>query len=493
MFKTIINEKLAMMQIKKSMILAVMAVAGLGMTGCGGGGLNKTVRTMLLRGDTTEASFGQLCEIIRGDERAYAEYLTESGDVNVEAVNEMINTIGAGLRPACHWDVTAYGDKQLALSVYLERSGSMTPYDTQGGGGELKKAVNDLINFFPGSERKIYIVNDGVYDYSGSVDEFLKDKNIYATTANVGNAAYTDFGEIFASLLGSQKANEVSVLITDMIYSPREAKNVSVDKIFNEENSLATSVFRQYPGKSVIVSKLSGSYHGQYYTCHEGQYRYDGRRPFYVFVIADSRVMDRMMGAQEYARFVNIGAAEHSYRFNQPEREVEVAILPNWEGSKGRYRIARDEKLRLERCEGDRATGIMQFSIAANLDALGKSDALLCDAGSYEVQPGDGYRIAVERLDPSAVSGNNKSYLEGKSHIITVTGTPQVRRDELVIRLRNEFPAWIGESNAQIDTDASAADFGNTTFGIEPFLRGIYDAYAKQGDAYATIRVTIEQ
>ena len=210
-------------------------------------------------------------------------------------------------------------------------------------------------------------------------------------------------------------------------------------------------------------------------------------------MIADSRVVDRMMGAQEYARFVNIGAAEHSYRFNQPEREVEVAILPSWEGSKGRYRIARDEKLRLERCEGDRATGIMQFSIAANLDALGKSDALLCDAGSYEVQSGDGYRIAVERLDPSAVSGNNKSYLEGKSHIITVTGTPQVRRDELVIRLRNEFPAWIGESNAQIDTDASAADFGSTTFGIEPFLRGIYDAYAKRGDAYATIRVTIEQ
>ena len=89
-----------MMKIKTTMILAVMAVAGLGMTGCGGGGLNKTVRTMLLRGDTTETSFGQLCEIIRGDERAYAEYLTEAGDVNVEAVNEMINTIGAGLRPA---------------------------------------------------------------------------------------------------------------------------------------------------------------------------------------------------------------------------------------------------------------------------------------------------------------------------------------------------------------------------------------------------------
>lgn len=482
-----------MIKLRKSVILAAVAVLSLALVSCGGGGLNKTVHTMLLRGDTTEASFGQLCEIIRADERSYGEYLNASGEVNVEALNEMINTIGAGLRPPCGWDVTAYGVKQLSLSVYLERSGSMTPYDTQGGGGELKKTVNDLINFFPDASPKIYIVNDDVYDYAGSVDQFLKDKNIYATTAKIGNAAYTDFGAIFADLLGSQKANEVSVLITDMIYSPRDAHNVSADKIFNEENSLATSVFRQYPGKAVVVSKLMGSYHGQYYTYNEGQYRYDGRRPFYVFVIADSKVMDRMMASKDYSRFINIEAAEHSYRFNQPERDVEAALLPNWEGNKGRYRVAREGGLRLERCEGDRTTGIMQFSIAVNLDALGKSDALLCDAGNYDVQSGDGYRISIERLAPSAVSGNNKSYLEGKSHIITVTGTPQVRRDELVISLRNDFPAWIGESNAESDVDASAANFGSTTFGIEPFLRGIYDAYAKRGDAYTTLRVKIEQ
>ena len=482
-----------MIKINKAVIMMVAVLVMPLMAGCGGGVLNKTVRAMLLQGDTTETSFNQLCELIRADERSYGEYIDAQGEVNVEALNEMINTIGAGLRPPCSWDVTAYGEKQLSLSVYLERSGSMTPYDTQGGGGELKKCVNDLINFFPDANPKIYIVNDGVYDYAGSVDEFLKDKNIYATTAKTGNAAYTDFGAIFESVLSNQKANEVSVLITDMIYSPRDARNVSADKIFNEENSLATSVFRQYPQKAVVVSKLTGSYHGQYYTYNEGQYRYDGPRPFYVFVIADSKVMDRMMSSADYSRFITIDAAEHSYRFNQPEREVEAALLPNWEGSKGRYRVAREGGLRLERCEGDRTSGIMQFSIAVNLDALGKSDALLCDAANYEVQSGDGYRISIERLSPSAVSGNNKSYLEGKSHIITVTGTPQVRRDELVISLRNDFPAWIGESNAESDADAAAPGFGSTTFGIEPFLRGIYDAYAKRGDAYTTIRVKIEQ
>ena len=198
--------------------------------------------------------------------------------------------------------------------------------------------MNDLINFFPASgdgaaydNVRIAIVNDGVYAYNSPVAEFVKDKNIYASTADIGDARYTDFLQIFNTILSRGASDEVSVLVSDMIYSPRDTRNVSSEKIFNEVNSLATGVFRQYPGKSVIVTKVRGSYHGMYYPYNGAAYRYDGMRPFYVVMIADSGVIDRMCADGSFGRFLEVTGAEATYRFNQPQSDVAVAMLPSWD------------------------------------------------------------------------------------------------------------------------------------------------------------------
>ena len=77
----------------------------------------------------------------------------------------------------------------------------MVPYDNAGDHGQLKKAVNDIINHFPGRKVNINIVNDNIYPYQGSVDQFIQDRNIYASTAGVGNSAFTDFQQIFGAIL----------------------------------------------------------------------------------------------------------------------------------------------------------------------------------------------------------------------------------------------------------------------------------------------------
>ena len=206
-------------------MLAVMAVTA----SCGGGGLEKAVKKAFIDGDTTQASYDKICALIKENPKSYADFVTESGDINIEALGKYINEVGSSLRPPMTWDITGYGLKELTLTVYFERSGSMTPYDTPGGGGQLKKAVNDLINFFPSKEGvKINIVNDNIYPYSGTVDSFLQDRNIYESTKGTGNASYTDFKLIFEKIIQAQKPGNVSVLVTDLIYSPQNTANVSV-------------------------------------------------------------------------------------------------------------------------------------------------------------------------------------------------------------------------------------------------------------------------
>ena len=268
--------------------MIVALAASMAMTSCSGGGLEKTIKKALINGDTTQVTYDSICSIIKGNPEKYSEYLDKNGEINVEALGKYINEVGSKLRPPMSWNIGVYGLKDLSLTIYFERSGSMTPYDHTSGRGQLKKAVNDLINFFPDRENvKINIVNDNIYPYSGTVDSFLQDRNIYESTSGTGNSSYTDFKLIFEKIFQAQKPGNVSVLVTDLIYSPQNTADVSVEKILNEENSVATAIFKTYKGKSIIVNQLMGDYNGMYYPYNNAPVAYNGQRPFYVIKHTD--------------------------------------------------------------------------------------------------------------------------------------------------------------------------------------------------------------
>ena len=472
-----------------TLVLCAMLI----MSSCGGGGLEKTIKRAFIEGDTTQARYDSICSIIKASPGSYAQFLTESGDINIEALGKYINEVGSKLRPPMTWNITGYGLKELTLTIYFERSGSMTPYDTPGGGGQLKKAVNDLINFFPGKESvKINIVNDNIYPYSGTVDSFLQDRNIYESTSGTGNASYTDFKLIFEKIIQAQKPGNVSVLVTDLIYSPQNTADVSVEKILNEENSVATSIFKTYKGKSIIVNQLMGDYNGMYYPYNGAPFSYNGKRPFYLIIVADAATIDRMSADDRYAKFLRPNGVKNSYRFNQAQSNLNCKVVPDWKDNVGRFRLSHDSDCELTHCEGDRETGIMCFTVAANLKPLNKDDAFLTNINNYAVQSQSGFEITIRAIKPDDVTNNNRAYLDGMTHLITAKGKFDKSRDELSITLNNQFPNWINESSSTSDTNPAAQGFATTTFGLNRFLQGIYDAFSAGDDTYGKILIKLK-
>ena len=461
---------------------------------CGGHGKReKAVRSVLVSGDTTRAAYDSLCSLVAENPGQYGDLLTEEGRVDHKKMAALIEDIGSQLRPPMHWDTRPYGGvEDLSLTVYFERSGSMVPYDSRGGGGQLKKAVNDLINHFPaGSKVDINIVNDGIYPYQHTVDEFLKDRDIYQSTAGVGNAAYTDFQLIFNKILEAQKPGNVSVLVSDLIYSPQDTHGVSLDKIFNEENSLATRVFARYKGKSVVVQQFLGDYSGKYYPYNNEPFEYQGKRPFYLVIIADTDVMDQLAQDKRYSGVLDAAGVRNSYRFNQGTSEVPCRVLPEWKDNAGRFRVKHGEGIVLSKCDGDRQTGKLCFSLAADLSGLMKDDATLTNTANYDVKSVDGYTLAVQPLDQSMITANNKEYLEGMTHILTLTGALKSPRDEVRITLRNELPEWVRQSSSNNDT-STGGSFATTTLGLEQLLGGMFDAM-KGGSSYFDVTIFLQR
>ena len=475
-------------------ILLMACALTVGLLSCGGHGkLDKAVRSVLVSGDTTRAAYDSLCSIVTDNPGKYSDFITPEGRVDHKKMAEFIEQIGSKLRPPMHWNTRPYGGvEDLSLTIYFERSGSMVPYDQRGGGGQLKKAVNDLINHFPaGSKIDINIVNDGIYPYKHTVDEFLQDRDIYASTAGTGDASYTDFQLIFNKILEAQRPGNVSVLVSDLIYSPRDTRGVSLDKILNEENSLATRAFARYKGKSVVVQQMMGDYSGKYYPYNGVPFEYNGKRPFYLVIIADSDVMDQLASDKRYSGVLDAPAVRNGYRFNQNTSEVDCRVLPEWKDNAGRFRVKHGDGIVLTKCQGDRETGKLCFSLAANLSGLMKDDALLTNAANYEVKSIDGYTLTVQPIDRSMVTANNKDYLEGMTHILTLTGDLKSPRDEVRISLPNELPEWVSQSSSTNDTSAGGS-FATTTLGLEQLLGGMFDAM-KGGNSFFDITINLQR
>ncbi len=461
---------------------------------CGGHGkLDKAVRSVLVNGDTTRAAYDSLCSIVTDNPGKYGDLLTPEGKVDHKKMAQFIEDIGSHLRPPMHWDTRPYGGvDDLSLTIYFERSGSMVPYDQRGGGGQLKKAVNDLINHFPaGSKVDINIVNDGIYPYQHTVDEFLKDRDIYQSTAGIGDAAFTDFQLIFNKILEAQRPGNVSVLVSDLIYSPKDTHGVSLEKIFNEENSLATRAFAKYQGKSVVVQQFMGDYSGKYYPYNGAAFEYSGKRPFYLVIIADGDAMDQLAQDKRYSGVLDAPAVRNSYRFNQSTSDVPCRVLPEWKDNAGRFRVKHGDGIVLAKCDGDRQTGKLCFSLAADLSGLMKDDALLTNAANYEVQSIDGYTLTVQPIDPSMVTANNKEYLDGMTHVLTLVGDFKSPRDEVRISLRNELPGWVRQSSSDNDT-STGGSFSTTTLGLEQLLGGMFDAM-KGGSSFFDVTIQLQR
>lgn len=438
-----------------------------------------------------EQTFNELTAIILSDTEKYKEYITESGEVDVLKLEQAIERMGKRKDPNFSWKLTEYGGVvkgPLQLRLMLERSGSMTGYDARTGSGDFKRAVSELLTRFPESEKNLFIVNDTVYPYTGTLDSFVQDKDIFASTAGIGNPAYTDFGAIFTYSLTDNVPERITVLITDMIYSPEDTEGVSLAKIFNEEQTLANTLFNAHKDKSVIVVKLSGDFHGTYYPYGQPSgVKYDGARPYYMIITGSAAAMQKLRSAPEYSSFVDFKSLpgyQADYFFNRNTLPVSYyTVMPKGKGCKGSYSLDGEDGANgihgLKDVTPDRGSDTYTFRVAADLSQIPATAQYLLDKSNYTVKGSS--LDKVEIITPEMIDPRTKRYMERATHLFTFTGTGKGGADVCEISLKNHLPDWISKSSASSDTNLRDPNFPVTTLGFGNFMRGIYNAYYGTG------------
>ncbi|GAB4055909.1 hypothetical protein [Spirosoma litoris] len=403
-----------------------------------------------------------------------------------------------GKTPTVNLSGGAVSGKPLRLKLYLEASGSMFPYDAPGGNGAFKRTLNDVLTEFdavnPG-QGKLFVVNTEVNDLGLSLPQFFKEKNIFTVAKTKGKTTSTDFEKIFTDILSNTSGDDLSILVSDLIYSDANLAGMSAQKTLDAASSLLTTVFNPYASThSMLVLKFNADFDGTYYSWNNAKKKYAGERPYYLCLIGRNETIQRLYQDQTYQtirRFDQLPGFADSWFFGRDEKVTTpfYSILVTDPARKGRFKRS-DEEVRshakavhaLTDVQPDVTDKSLTIPVAVDLSALRVPASLLTDASQYVVDGKDHFKVSTVQT----YSGAN-----GTTHKLLLTTDKPARGERTAtIRLRRQFPPrWIANSNTTNDVEPDA----NTTFGIQNLLQGVERAYNPNNQTeYFTLTINLE-
>lgn len=448
----------------------------------------------------------QIVEFIDSNKANLKEFYTD-GRLDNEAVQKHIIDFFQGKRKPVEIQFHGVGSVKPHLSVkfYLERSGSMTPYDAKDCNGEFKSAIVKLLNSLPGedADNTLYVVNSEVNKYPNGIKQFIHANNIFESTRGLGDATFTDFGLIFDEILNKNQSGEISVLVTDMIYSPKDVAGINPQKIFSEAQGIVNNVFKnQVASKSMLVLKMSSSYSGPYYpyNVQSKGITYKGNRPYYILIVGDNGDIARLSTDEKYAEFTdfkNLKGFENIYLFDASGVYMPYyGFLLKSKDTRGEFRSAHGQGTQitnLEKIKPDKKSGDIQLALGIDLSHMFIDQEYLEDPSNYVIESKAPIKIkSIRRIDENSDLSVNQSNMKGKmTHVIVLTTEKAVNNDEITIKLLNKLPAWVERSSTDDDTSLSAANFATTTFGLKYLMNGIYESYKKLSNGTQPVYFTI--
>jgi hypothetical protein len=439
-------------------------------------------------------------------EQKTATLITPDGKVSEAALTAYIKRNRSyrklskiGKAPAIDESSTATSSQPIRLKLYLEASASMFPYDVPGGNGTFKRTLNDVLTEFdavnPG-QPKLYVVNTEVNDLGLSLPQFFKENNIFTVAKTKGKITSTDFEKIFSDILSNTSGNELSVLVSDLIYSDPSLTGMSAQKTLDAATSLLTTVFNPYAGThSMLVIKLEGGYDGTYYSWNNAKKKYTGDRPYYLCLIARNETMQQLYQDATYEtirRFDQLPGYENSWFFGRDSKAIMpfYSILVTDPARKGRFKRSdaeirnHDKAVRsITDVQPDVADKSLTIPIAVDLSALRLPASLLTDPSQYEVVGKDNFRVTAVQ----SYAGAN-----GTTHKLLLTTSKPARGERTAtIRLKRQFPPrWIANTNTTNDTSPDAS----STFGIQNLLQGVERAYNPNNQTeYFTLTIQMKE
>lgn len=391
--------------------------------------------------------------------KAHFSEFYKDGKLDAKAVEDYITDLFSHRRPPIKVRFTGIGSNQMAFHFYIERSGSMLAYDSPRGDGSFRAAIMALRNALPGNSQ---------------VD-------------SIGEKGYTDFRQIFDNILNKTGEGDVSILVTDLIYSVRNMQGVNPQKVFAEMQEMINSVFKdEVKHKSMLVVRMNGSYNGAYYAFDNSVHQFDGNRPYYIIIVGSNDNIAQLASSPDFRTFSNLESLrgyDGMCLFTADDiYEPYASFLLSGRDIRGRFQPEHgqgNQILSLENVEPDRDSGDIQLALAVDLSHMFIDSRYLTDKSNYRLESDGDIKIKeIRQIQKADITPAEKKYIGSATHLFILTAKNIGHNDDVKLSLLNRLPQWASTGS----TDNDLHPDSHTTFGLRYLMQGIYDSYARNAE-----------
>ena len=363
------------------------------------------------------------------------------------------------------------------VNVYIENSGSMDGYVK--GVTEFEISIYSYLSDIKIAEiadsLNLFYINSKTIPQGSDIEDFIQKLEPSTFKQKGGDRGRSDIANVIKDVLLQTKENDISILVTDGIFSPGKGINAS-EYLANQQIGIKTQIadfLKREKNAAVIVYQLSSKFNGIYYNKRDAKIPLTAQRPFYLWIIGSSQHLVDLDRALPKSKFKGSGV-QNVFSITSGSRQVKYAINP----SIGRFKKSKtNTRTTIENLEKDSRTGKVKFAVNVDFSGLLLDETYLLNADNYENN--SKYKLEIK---PSV--SVNKNY----THTLNFT-SDKIYKGPVSVKLKMKRPDWVDEVN---DDDGSTAAEGKT-YGIKYQIDGVFEAFIfdDKNKYYTEIKINI--
>jgi len=370
--------------------------------------------------------------------------------------------------------VTSIPLSKPTINVYIENSGSMDGYVK--GITEFEQTIynylSDILISHTTDSLNLFYINSEVSKPNLALEDFIQKLEPSTFQKYGGKRGTSDIANVLETVLAKTGKNQISILVTDGIFSP--GRGIDAEEYLINQQIGIKKRFADYlertPNASVIVYQLSSKFNGTYYNKIDAKKQINEQRPYYLWVIGDAKQVSQLRKNVPDSKFIY--GVQNVFTSIVGNRIVKYALKANI----GTYDFPRDGSCTIKNIKKDKRTGKVQFAVNSDFSDLLLDDRYLLNITNYENN--SKYILTV-----NPYSGQNSTY----SHTFLFASTDRVYSGNIVVKLKAILPAWIEEAN----DDKGVTAVPEKTYGIKYQLGGVFDAFTFKDNYYTEIKINI--
>lgn len=370
--------------------------------------------------------------------------------------------------------------QKFNLNVFVENSASMDGYVA--GVTEFESAIYNLLGDFKingmTNQLNLNYINSSIRSHkndalSADIQDFILRLEPTTFKQRRGQAGNSDMQKIINSVLNSVDDKNVSVLISDFVFSDPSGAE-SQQYLTNQGVGIKINFAEKLRvfDLSAIVIQLESSFNGTYYDKKITPINLSTKRPYYMWImgstsqiqtILDSKILDNIKGGYLNRLVMSKIKQESTPNFK-------ILINPKI----GEFSSEDlDKKIISEAEPSDKPNtkGLFGFDLAVDFSSSMQDTKYFLDKNNFRLS-NTSYNLTAKTInDPNNIS------LKGFTHIIHLE-TKKIQDGPLKIDVIGNTPNWVYNStsidDSNIQTDALEQ---KKTFGFKFLMEGINDAF----------------